>query len=436
MRPKRVLIADFDFFTAVGGGQTFYRRVIERNPSMVFYYPSKGPDFDRKRKRELPWNAEPFLFNTPDLTDTYRKLFDEDGNWVRREFGAQWAGVAAALRGQHFDVLDIPAFYPIGFAARPVLSAFDVQVDRVVLSMLGWQSTTCRSSYDDLSEVADAYEREEIAGAEIADIRYVISNLEQETSPSTGLPVEVLDMQDTIESIPAPAAVPPGSGPPALWYVGRLDGAKGPDLFIEIVSRLPKHLYSGCFLAGPDNDWNPTARWSDKVIDLAKERGVEASYVGRISDEELRDRVYGGRTVIVVPSRTDAFNYVALEALRHGCPILLSIKAGANGFLKDNFPQIAPPSMDPDDLDAAARSLTDLLQNFEERARHLRAELRANAFREPRTDFMGRIYGARTERLSARVKEADRLAGDMRLRMKKVVPRQFAPVLTDHQIEI
>src|SRR4051812_45338256 len=39
-----VLILDFDFFTAVGGGQTFYRRVVERNPNFVFHYPSRGPD--------------------------------------------------------------------------------------------------------------------------------------------------------------------------------------------------------------------------------------------------------------------------------------------------------------------------------------------------------------------------------------------------------
>jgi hypothetical protein len=31
---------DFDFFTAVGGGQTFYRRVVERHPEMQFLYPS------------------------------------------------------------------------------------------------------------------------------------------------------------------------------------------------------------------------------------------------------------------------------------------------------------------------------------------------------------------------------------------------------------
>ena len=37
MTPKsRILIMDFDFFSSIGGGKVFYRRVVERNPYADF----------------------------------------------------------------------------------------------------------------------------------------------------------------------------------------------------------------------------------------------------------------------------------------------------------------------------------------------------------------------------------------------------------------
>lgn len=436
MATRRVLIADFDFFTAIGGGQTFYRRIVERNPSMSFAYPSRGGDFEKKANGVIPNNAHPFLFNQTDQTEAYRKLFGEDGTWLRGEFGAQWATVAAALRGQRFDVLDIPSFFPIGFIARPILSAFDVEVGRVALSMLGWTSSSCRNSYQDQSDIADIYEREEIAGAGVADIRYVISNLEQDTNSRTKLPIETLDMEDTIEHVPVPSPSPRGEGPPDLWYVGRMDGAKGPDLFIEIVSRIPRSQYRACFMAGPDNDWAPNARWSAKVLRLAEERGVEVKYVGTLSDLELRRVVFGGRTVVVVPSRTDAFNYVALEALRHGCPIILSNKTGVSGFLRDQHPQLLPPIIDPADVEGAASELMLLLSNYEERAVKLRSALQLHPFRAPQTDFMARIYEANGTICPELANEASRLTDRTKLRLAKIESlNRYHASLTLPQIE-
>ena len=34
----KVLIADFDLFKKTGGGQTFYRSLIKKNPEIDFYY--------------------------------------------------------------------------------------------------------------------------------------------------------------------------------------------------------------------------------------------------------------------------------------------------------------------------------------------------------------------------------------------------------------
>ena len=37
-----VLIADFDFFSTAGGGQTYYRKLVEQNPDIRFHFFTKN----------------------------------------------------------------------------------------------------------------------------------------------------------------------------------------------------------------------------------------------------------------------------------------------------------------------------------------------------------------------------------------------------------
>ena len=48
----RVLICDFDFFSAVAGGQVFYRRTAGRNPDLSFHHPSRA---DVRLKAQGTW---------------------------------------------------------------------------------------------------------------------------------------------------------------------------------------------------------------------------------------------------------------------------------------------------------------------------------------------------------------------------------------------
>lgn len=389
-----ILIMDFDFFSSIGGGQVFYRRVVERNPYADFYYPSRGKDIEAKRRGELPENAHPVLFS--DLTlEQFSHLSRKDLHWTTIHYMQLIIGVAVALQGRIFDAVDFPSFFPALHVARSVFSAFGITCERMAIAFLGWGSVSTRMAYSSerSAETATALEVAEKASVECADIRYTISDIDIHQDWKVELPIASIDMHDTLEEI-VPRPLERSDTPPDLWFVGRLDGAKGPDIFLDIVSRVPRSLYGRVLLSGPDNDWHEGERWSQNLMKIAKALGIEAEYCGQLSDADLRSRVFGGRSIVIVPSRTDTFNYVALEAIRSGCVTLLSTKAGASAFMSNHHPKLAPPSIDPDNVEHAARALVESLQSYDRKALDLREDLENHPFQRPRQNFMQKIYGA------------------------------------------
>lgn len=390
---SKVLIVDFDFFTAIGGGQVFYRRVVERNPGIDFFYPSRGKDLLPEVRSRLPENAYPFIFDRHlDASFVHEAL--GSSHWIECHYAIELVKIGAAVQGMTFQGVDVPSFFPGAHLVRPILTALGVAVDCLAIGLVGWLSKSARNAYDDevSADVLAALELTEERSAGAADVRYTISDSEVAENATIDLPITMIDMHDTIESFPIPEEHVPGNGPPDLWFVGRLDGAKGPDLFVELISRMPRHLYGSCFMTGPDNDWAEGRRWSQTVLDLAATKGISVTYVGCLTDAEIRERVYGGRTVVIIPSRTDAFNYVSLEAILNGCLVLLSIRTGASGFLRNRHPSLLPPLMDPDDLESAADALYRLLEGYPRQAAILRQRLREHPFPQPQLGFMEKVY--------------------------------------------
>lgn len=399
MPARRVLILDFDFFTTIGGGQVFFQRSVERNPQTAFFFPSRGADLIAKRRGLLPANAHPFACEA----DANRAIFFTyrvSDHWTRGHYVRLLCSVATAVQGSYFDVVEIPSFLPVADLVRPVFAAYGVGIGTVALALLGWMSASSRHAYaneadDDTIATVEAAERRSMAAA---DIRYAISDVALHQDWQTPLPIYQLDMHDTLERFPVPPPEPPGEGPPDIWYVGRLDRAKGPDLFVELVAQMPPGSYRHCLITGPDNEWETGTRWSEHVLALARPRGVDARYVGQLSNQDLRSRVFQGRSVVVIPSRTDTFNYVALEALLNGCPVLLSERTGAAAFLREHHPDICPPIIDPEDTATAGQQLRALLDDYAGFSGTLRQRLRVQPFPQPRIGFMDEVYATPPER--------------------------------------
>ncbi len=298
--------------------------------------------------------------------------------------------MAAANQGRHFHIVEVPSFFPVAHRVRQLFGSFGTSVGAISFGLMGWLSVGVGNAYGgeesrDTKRWLEALEKASLADA---DLRYSISHLHNSHGIESEVRAPTIDMHDILEDLKPAPGQPTGNAPPDIWFVGRLDRNKGPDIFLEIVSRIPKELYGKCCLTGPDNHWSLGARWSEILLRQATELGIDAEYVGEISDEQLRQEVYHGNSLIVVPSRSDAFNLVALEALQCGCPIVLSNRAGAAEFLVNDYPRIAPPLIDPENVDAAAEEVLQLLQRFDETRVRLRKNLKKHGFRPPRLEFM------------------------------------------------
>lgn len=127
----------------------------------------------------------------------------------------------------------------------------------------------------------------------------------------------------------------------SVLCVGRLQPLKGQDLAIRAVSRLAPgirpHLYLAGEVSGAGNE-----RYRAALERLIDERGVrgDVSFIGAVPRAELAARM-GRCELVVVPSHSETYGLVTLEAAACGVPVVAgavpglidSVRAGATGVL-------------------------------------------------------------------------------------------------------
>ena len=387
-----VLIADIDVHTVVGGGQVLFRSVMARNPGIDFYYFSKGPDLELEEGGRLPLNVYPLPLIASSEVKSFLSGSTTD---VWGNYAALALQMAASCVGRSFDAVDIPSYLPTGGFLRDAFSLFGVTTERMVLSLQGWNSVGIINQYGSakLTSAIEGFIRVEQATIEAADSVFTVSEHHQsESQERIGRPVHVIDMHNVLEPPMVAAATGPLPQKPDLWFVGRLDRNKGPDLFVEIISRLPRHLYGDCFAAGPDLPLGDARTCADVLLDQAGRHGIWLHYEGELSPAVLRERAFNGKTIVIVPSRSDTFNLVALEAVTSGTPILLSEAAGASAFLKTAHPEVPILSMRAEDVEAAAARLTEFLTDYPRNALRFHEAVRTMKWPAVQRDFMRSIY--------------------------------------------
>lgn len=404
---RHVLIADFDLFRNLGGGQAVYQRLVVQRPQDRFYY------FALRETAEAPRPANavaiPFVAEYAAVPLTLPRSLHHL-LWIYRD--ARNLAYSARLQlGQvAFDVVDVPDYTQNGVFLRAALEAEGLACGTLALALHGTLSAAFANGWpgggdaeDRLNELR-SIERLQFAAA---DARYAISaSYAAECQANAPLPVNLVDPLVVLDRIePAPAPLRPG--PPDLAFVGRREKCKGPDLFLDLAWCIEPGQYRRLLMVGPDGLNMAGAGSFPFLSGIARLRNLNPEIPGGIPRSEVL-RLMAERTVLLLPSRLDTFNLVALEALAAGCPALISRHAGIAAWLGTHLPQLDWLLLDLDCSRTAAGRAAEVLQNYDARRAELVAAIRS--LPRPAADAFAEIYRPAAERDIVARQEAAELA--------------------------
>ncbi|MBO0933562.1 glycosyltransferase [Fibrella aquatilis] len=138
-----------------------------------------------------------------------------------------------------------------------------------------------------------------------------------------GTNVRVVELPNYLE-LPAPYA-PSGSAPcaPYLFYLGRLHPIKALDRLLEALA-LSSAFQNGPWqlrLVGTDADgYGATLRQQAKTLGLSHRVHIEPPVSG-----EAKQQLLAGAYALVLPSHSENFGNVVVEALAHGTPVIAAL---------------------------------------------------------------------------------------------------------------
>jgi D-inositol-3-phosphate glycosyltransferase len=154
------------------------------------------------------------------------------------------------------------------------------------------------------------------------------------------------------------------TGSRVVLFVGRLQPHKGPDVAIralaEAVARDPARM-RGVVLVVVGGPSGRTAGGGEMagLVELAAALGVGDRVVFLPPQPQLRlADFYAGAEAVLVPSRTESFGLVALEAQACGTPVIAADTGGLRYVVRDGVTGFLVPGHDP--ADYADRMLTVL----------------------------------------------------------------------------
>jgi glycosyltransferase involved in cell wall biosynthesis len=133
-----------------------------------------------------------------------------------------------------------------------------------------------------------------------------------------------------------------------VTFTGRLTEQKRPDRFKRIADRL----------ASLKQDCRFKVYGSGELRSLFPNYDSHYDVKGPLSWEN-RGEAYRNSSAILVTSQSEPFGMVILEAMQHHVPVFYPVNSGAAEVLNSGF------KIDPDDTDAVAFTLKNLLENWE-----------------------------------------------------------------------
>jgi len=187
-----------------------------------------------------------------------------------------------------------------------------------------------------------------------------------------GIPADKVEVvhngveEQDFRRLPSELDVWKAQGKKIVLFHGRVTLQKGPDYFLRTARRVLEFYPQAVFIVSGIGDMLP------QMVREAVHLGIsdKVFFVGALWDEE-RDRMYQAADVVMMPSVSEPFGIVPLEALANGAPVLISKQSGVSEVLSHAL------KSDFWDTDEMANKIISILKN-----KSLQSTLRSNGNRE------------------------------------------------------
>jgi glycosyltransferase involved in cell wall biosynthesis len=135
-----------------------------------------------------------------------------------------------------------------------------------------------------------------------------------------------------VEDIPSPPVTQSPFQEKLVLFLGRVTLQKGPDYFVKLAQRVSQFVPNVKFVLAGAGDMLP------KIIQQVVDSGLSEKFIftGFLEGEEVH-RMYRMADLYVMPSVSEPFGLVALEAIRNGTPVLISKNSGVSEVISHCF---------------------------------------------------------------------------------------------------
>ncbi len=427
----RVGIVHCDLNDDIGGGQTFFQGLINSSGHEFIFPTHNAVGIESKNYISAPlinnWQrychkldfskvSLPHGFNLDGRQSDILSIFD-----MLNSFGSK-----------KLDIIEIPDYLPYAAFIPAACKFLGIKVEKFVLSMHGTLSMALADNWVKFGGDLDMLRFFEDALYNVVDIRYGISpSYTSNEAVRLCHPACLLDVSHIFSFSNTEALATSDLNtadklpPPDIMFIGRHEKWKGPDIFIDLISKMPKSSYGQAKIIGPSVKLDGTDS-ADFLKKMAEWRSLDVQFEV-LKREQLIQRMRTDRAIAVFPSRIDTFNLTALEALMNGCPCVISQECGVVDYLEKAFPGI--PYVKIGTGAAVDRNKIEwLLSNYDEAKRNLLDYLR-NRKALPVGMSIDEIYNM----TSTKNNETEAMLEGLFEKMIKQIPQLYATSFSDNR---
>lgn len=361
----KILLLSEGIFDAIGGGQAVYQGIIRSNPQHHFYLPcAKG--------MSLPDNCTGFQIN--DFFVRYFKDAFMHAIPARPQTSFHiFKGMdyAAAIKGQQFDMVDVPDYLCQTSSWPEIFKQFNITVDRWILSAHGSLSNPFSNHWWPIHEtILRELRDDELAARQTFHGVYGVSDSYLDRYAALGFSPLKLDpnylYNDLYKKYTEQKKSPqsPNSAPDLL-LIGRLDLLKSHPKFAAMAEHLDPDIYDQIHLIGSDVT-GPQGQSAQAEMEAHFARRHLTAAIHSMPHHTLMQHLMDRPSLLVAPSVFDTYHLGVLEALATGTPCLVSDRCGISKQLEkyDGSQYFILTDLSPQSM---AAKVTDCLSNWQER---------------------------------------------------------------------